>query len=197
VDLNTAAPADADSGTFIPGIAQALPPGEQLLWWGKPERSAIANHVFHVRIIAVYFVAMIAVWALNQTGSVDQATFWRMGAILTGVSAFAIGLLWLYAHMVASATVYAITDRRVVMKIGVAFDLTLNIPLKYVQEAALRTFRDGTGQIALALPKEQRLGYVILWPHARAWRVTRPEPALRGLADPAAVGAVLQRALTT
>jgi hypothetical protein len=168
-----------------------------LLWWGKPERSAIANHVFHVRIISVYFVAMIAVWALNQTGSVDQATFWRMGGILTGVSAFAIGLLWLYAHMVASATVYAITDRRVVMKIGVAFDLTLNIPLTYVQEAALRTFRDGTGQIALALPKEQRLGYVVLWPHARAWRVTRPEPALRGLADPAAVGAVLQRALAT
>jgi hypothetical protein len=196
VDLSTAAAAPSSAGTFIPGIAQALPPGERLLWWGKPVRSALATHVFHVRVLAVYFVAMIAVWALNQSGQLDQATFLRMGLILTGVSALAIGLLVLYAHLTASATVYAITDRRVVMKIGVAFDLTLNIPLHYVQEAALRTFRDGTGQIALSLPKEQRLGYVILWPHARAWRVTRPEPALRGLSDPAAVGAVLQQALS-
>jgi hypothetical protein len=196
VDLSASSAASSD-GTFIPGIAQALPPGEQLLWWGKPERAAIAKHVFHVRILAVYFVAMIGIWALNQAGNLDQATFLRMGAIFTGVSAVAIGLLWTYAHMVASATVYAITDKRIVMKIGVAFDLTLNIPLKYVQEAALRTFRDGTGQIALTLPKEQRLGYAILWPHARAWRVTHPEPSLRGLVDPTAVGAVLQRALTS
>jgi hypothetical protein len=196
VDLS-ASSSESSAGTFIPGIAQALPPGEQLLWWGKPERSAIANHVFHVRILAVYFVAMIGIWALNQAGNLDQATFLRMGGILTGVSALAVGLLWLYAHMVASATVYAITDKRVVMKIGVAFDLTLNIPLSYVQEAALRTFRDGTGQIALALPKEQRLGYVVLWPHTRGLRITHPEPSLRGLTDPAAVGAVLQRALAS
>jgi hypothetical protein len=93
--------------------------------------------------------------------------------------------------------VYAVTDRRIVMKIGVALDLTLNIPLGFVQNVALRTFRDGTGQIAIQLPEKQKLAYAILWPHARPWRVNRPEPMLRGLADPTAVGDALRRALET
>jgi hypothetical protein len=186
------AAAGGEAGRYIPGIAQALPPGEQLLWFGRPGVWAIAKHVFHLRALGLYFAAMIGIWAVNRAGAED---FLRQGAVVVGLSAAALGLLATYAYFIASTTVYAITDRRVVMKIGVALDLTLNIPLGYVQNVALRRFRDGTGQIALQLPERQKLAYAILWPHARPWRVNRPEPMLRGLADPGAVGDALRRAL--
>jgi hypothetical protein len=192
-DPETEAQSGQGEGTFIPGIAQALPPGERLLWWGKPARGPVARHVFHTTPISLYFVAMLALWGINRVGTED---FLRTGAVVTALSLGAVGLLWFYAHLVASTTVYAITDRRLVMKIGVALDLTLNIPLHYVQSADLKTFRDGSGQIAVALPKAQRLAYAVLWPHARAWRLRNPEPMLRGLADPASVAAILSKVLT-
>ncbi len=179
-------------GRSIPGISQVLPPGERLLWWGKPARGPVARHVFHTTPISVYFVVMLLVWGINRAGAED---FVRTGIAVTALSVAAVGLLWFYAHLVAATTVYAITDKRVVMKIGVALDLTLNIPLSYVQSADLRTFRDGSGQIAVSLPKSQRLGYAVLWPHARAWRLRHPEPMMRGLADPAAVASILTKAL--
>jgi hypothetical protein len=184
--------AAAQEASFIPGISQALPPGERLLWWGKPARGPVARHVFHTTGITVYFIVMLVIWAVNRAGSED---FLRTGLIVTALSAAAVSLLWLYAHLVHATTVYAITNKRIVMKIGVALDLTLNIPLHYVQAADQRVFRDGSGQIAVALPREQRLAYAILWPHARAWRLKHPEPMLRGLQDPAAVAAVLTKAL--
>jgi hypothetical protein len=189
----TASGEAAEQGaSFIPGISQALPPGERLLWWGKPARGPVARHVFHTTGITVYFIVMLAIWAINRVGSED---FVRTGLVVTALSAAAVGLLWFYAHLVHATTVYAITNKRLVMKIGVALDLTLNIPLHYVQSADQRVFRDGSGQIAVALPREQRLAYAILWPHARAWRLKHPEPMLRGLQDPAAVAAVLTKAL--
>jgi len=80
------------------------------------------------------------------------------------------------------------------MRLGVVFPLTVNIPLAYVQGAQARTFGDGTGQIALQLDPREKLAWIVLFPHVRPWRIGRPEPLLRGLEDPAAVGAILRRA---
>nr|MBP6671164.1 hypothetical protein [Gemmatimonadales bacterium] len=39
-----------------------------------------------------------------------------------------------------------------------------------------------------------RLGYVHLWPHVRAWRLRWPEPLLRGLTDTVAAAEALRQA---
>jgi len=57
--------------------------------------------------------------------------------------------------------------------------------------------RDGTGDIALSVRDEERIGYLILWPHARPWRYARPEPSLRGLGDVDAVASLLSQALAS
>ena len=90
---------------------------------------------------------------------------------------------------------YTITNRRVVMRIGVVLEITVNFPFRVIESAGLRVYPDGTGDIPLLLAGEDRIAYVHLWPHARPWRAARPEPMLRGVPDAAHAADVLSRAL--
>jgi hypothetical protein len=51
------------------------------------------------------------------------------------------------------------------------------------------------GDIALRLVPDQKIPYLFLWPHARPWRLSRPEPALRCIPEAEAVAQLLGRAL--
>ena len=55
--------------------------------------------------------------------------------------------------------------------------------------------KDGTGDIALQLGKGDRVAYLILWPHARPWRLAKAEPMLRAIPHADRVAQVLARAL--
>lgn len=180
----------------VRGLPERLPAGEALLWQGAPRWSAIAVRVFHVRKLALYFGVLI-LWRVSA-GMVDgQAT----GALLSsalwlgGVAVAAIGVLTLLAIMTARATIYTITDKRVVMRFGIALTMALNLPLRKIDAAALKLHRDGTGELALTLANGDRIAYLHLWPHARPWRIAHPQPMLRGLDEPERVAAILTRAL--
>jgi hypothetical protein len=81
------------------------------------------------------------------------------------------------------------------MRIGMALDLTLNLPFRQIANLDLRPYADGTGDLAVALAGQDRIGYLHLWPHARPWRFNRPEPMLRAVPDAGKVGAILAEAL--
>jgi hypothetical protein len=91
--------------------------------------------------------------------------------------------------------VYSITSRRVLLRHGIAVPLTMNVPYTLVDNAALKNFSDGTGDIALALSRRERVGYLITWPHVRPGRFARPEPSFRALSDAAAAARILGLAL--
>lgn len=178
----------------VRGVSEALPPGERLLWEGAPASFAIARHLLFVRPLAVYFAAMVAWWVLANLDKAGTSDFWIPIAMqLTLVGLVIAGVLGL-ARWIAESTTYAITDRRIVMRLGVIFPLTVNIPLKYVVGAQVRTFADGTGQIAVQLDAKEKLAWIVLFPHVRPWRFKEPEPLLRGLTDTAGVGQVLRSA---
>jgi hypothetical protein len=98
-------------------------------------------------------------------------------------------------RLVERTTLYTITNRRVVMRFGVALPMTINIPFNLIDEAALKLNRNGSGDIALALSASQKISYLLLWPHARPWRMRRPMPALRAISDPAGVAELFGHAL--
>jgi hypothetical protein len=104
-------------------------------------------------------------------------------ALLTGIAALA-----------ARSTVYTLTDRRVVIRQGIALSSALNLPFTVLRSADLRERGDGTGDIALSLTPGQRVSYLWLWPHVRPWRINQPQPMLRSLSDAAAVGETIGRA---
>jgi hypothetical protein len=178
----------------IEGAPEALPAGERILWEGKPDRAALARHAFHTRGLTLYFVVVIGLWAINTRSAIDGEAFRTMFLLQVGLAALAVLIAHVLAYASARTTTYAITDRRVVMRIGIVLPMTLNLPYRFVEGASTRVFGDGTGQIALQLSPTERLAWLVLWPHVRPWKIGQPEPVLRGLTDHQKVGEILREA---
>jgi Bacterial PH domain len=181
---------------YAPGLPAPLPKGERLLWQCKPRWRSLAVHAFHIRAIAVYF-AVLTVWRgmIVASDGADTAGIIAAMAWIGLLALAAITVLGLLAWLSARSTIYTITDRRILMRFGIALPITLNIPLRVVDAFSLSRHRDLTGDIAVTVSGNDRVAYLVLWPHARPWRVNRPEPMLRSLAKPEEVARVLSRAL--
>ncbi len=180
----------------IPGLPEELPAGEELLWQGAPQPWRAAWTVFPLRLIAAYFL-LIAAWrlvgAINGASSIGEGL---VSILWLGIPAAAtFGILGLIAWLVSRTTVYTVTSRRVVIRAGIALPITVNIPFEVVKGAALKTYPDGTGDIPLSLAESQRIGYLALWPHVRPWRLARPQPMLRAIAECDRVADLLSAAL--
>jgi hypothetical protein len=176
-----------------PGLPEKLPQGEHILWQGAPDPMALANHAFHVRTLVGYFAAMLLLQALYLTGEPGGLVL-RPLLLSLGAAALALLLLAGVAWYAAHHTLYTLTNRRVVMRIGIVLTLTLNLPYKALSAAAVRHYRDGSADIVLDLAGEDRMGWAHLWPHARPWALRKPQPSLRCLRDAAPVAALLQSA---
>lgn len=174
-----------------------LPVGERVIWQGKPSFKGLALRSFHIREVAIYFGLLMA-WKLwsswSHGASLAEAMTPVLWLVAPAISAIAVlaGLAWLFMR----AACYTITTKRVLFQFGVALPMTMNIPLSKIANAALKTYRDGSGDIPLALSDSNRVSYVLLWPHIRPWRLRTPEPMLRALPDAAIAAARLSEALT-
>lgn len=182
----------------IPGLPAELPPNEHLLWQGTPEWRAIAGKVFHIRAVGAYCAAMVlwrigAGWAAHQSlHTVSTSTLW-----LGGLALASIGFLALVARFIAATTVYSITNRRVAMRFGLAIPITLNVPFRIIEAVWMHGNPDGCGDIALQLNAERQIAYLHLWPHARPWRINRPQPMLRCVPNASVAAQILVDALAT
>lgn len=180
----------------IRGIREHLPPGEQVLWQGSPDWLSLARTAFHVRKIALYFAAMLGLRLVVQMSDGQSLTAAAAGSVgLFAVALAGLGLLMLLAWLSQRTTFYAITSRRVVMRVGIALPIIVNLPLRDIQAAGLHVYRDGTGDMPFALGDEVRLAYAVLWPHARRWRFSQPEPMFRAVPDANSVAQTLSQAL--
>lgn len=180
----------------VRGLPAHLPAGEALLWQGAPDLRAMALRVFHVRKVAIYF-GLLAAWRFGIVLHAGATPLAAATATLTllGLGLAAIAILAVIALLVCRTTVYSITSRRVVMRVGVALPITFNIPFAVIGSGALKLHADGTGSIPLTLTDKNRLSYLVMWPHARPWRMARTEPSLRLVPNAAAVAQLLSQAV--
>ncbi len=178
------------------GLPQALPANERIVWQGAPAWRLMAREAMHTRMLSIYFAVLI-VWRgvnvlANGGGAVDAAVAMTW---LLPLAVMAIAALTLMGWLVARTSVYTITDKRVVMRIGVVLSITFNFPFSKISAAALRAKADGSGDITLSLADTDHIAYVHLWPHARPWKLAHTEPMLRALPDAQAVAQLLATAL--
>ncbi len=179
-----------------PGLPEALPQGEHILWQGKPGLKSLLNGTFHVRKLALYFAALATVHFIVQLRSGTPLAE-GLGNLVTYtvLAVIVFGMLAIYARQVARTTMYTITNRRVVMRCGVAVPVTLNLPYSRIDSAGLREHRDGSGDIALIPEMGSRVSYILLWPHLKPGQLLRVTPVLRGVDDAATVAHTLSTAL--
>jgi hypothetical protein len=179
------------------GLPEPLPQEESLLWQGAPRWTGFAQRVFRLRMVAVYFAAILAVRvaALLSAGA-SLASVANSSLILLAVAAGAIAMLTLIAFLMSRTTVYTITNRRIVIRFGIALPIIINLPFSAIDSANLRLNEDGTGDIPLTLSRRERVSYLVMWPHVRPWRMGRVEPMLRSVPEGARVAQLLGRALS-
>ena len=161
-------------------------PDEAVLWKGRPQVALLARSAFHTRKLGLYMAAL-ALIAIAM-GKTDAAI---VAAVLgTALIALLYGLAW----MSARTTLYILTDTRLIMRIGMAIETRVNIPLKQVTAAHLRMRGEDHGDIAFELSGERLLGNLLLWPHVRPWHYAMPQPMLRAVPDAARVAQMIAEA---
>lgn len=174
----------------IPGLPGLLPAGERIIWQGSPEWRALARTAFHTRLIAGYF-ALLTAWATVSALAVDGDLTGVVMTLLLGT--IGIALLHLLAWGSARTTLYTLTNRRIVLRIGIAVPKCINLPLGMIGAIDLAARADGTGDLPLTLAGSPKLGFLALWPHARPWRLSKPQPMLRSVPQAATVAALIAR----
>lgn len=170
----------------IRGLPGELPEGERILWQGAPDWRVFVRSALFGRWIAGYF-ALLALWSVANGGF--------GGAIASVVAGFVTyGLLAGFAALVGKTTVYTITNRRVVLRVGIALNKCINLPLPLIGSANLRPLGGEHGDIALSMTERHGLGYLMLWPHARPLRLSKPEPMMRAIPDATEAATILANA---
>lgn len=176
-----------------PGLPEPLPASEKILWQGSPDWRVLGNEAFHLKTLSIYFALMVALQALLSWDATLGLSKNLMALITsTLLACVALGLLALTAWLAASTTLYTITDKRIVMRIGIVRTLTFNLPFSRIQAAQIKNSKNGIGNIAVDLQGPDRIAYLHLWPHARPWHLKQPQPMLRALPEVANVGSLLQ-----
>lgn len=178
------------------GLPELLPKGEKILWQGSPHWRALAVHTLHVRALSFYFSVML-LWRAS-TLKYDGASWFAVAqsmALLLPLALIALGLLTGFAWLTSKTSVYTVTNRRVVMRIGIVLTVTFNLPHRLIESVSLRPLANETADIALLLAPTDNIAYGNLWPHARPWRLRRTEPMLRAVPDGLKVGELLASAM--
>lgn len=189
---------DHDDFDFEPvrGIPAPLPEGERIVWQGAPGFRGLAINALHVRKVGIYFgVLMLARFAAAWGAGTAPGPAIGQALGLLPFALAAMGILAAIAWGYARSTVYTLTNRRLLIRSGIALQITLSLPLSRIASASLKLHRDGTGDLPIAAEPGERIAALAIWPHMRPWRWNRPEPMLRGIADAESVARRLAAAL--
>jgi hypothetical protein len=177
------------------GLPERLPSDEFIVWQGSPDVAALASSAFHIKKLVIYFAVLIGAcaWPALEEGAGVLAVLLSI-KWMTPLALVGLGSVWMMAYMTSRTTVYTLTNKRVVMRLGIVFTVSFNFPLKQVASADIRTLQNGFGDITLALKGSDRIAWIHLWPSVRPWKINKPEPTLRAIPHVQEVSAKLRDA---
>lgn len=177
------------------GLPEPLPQDEIILWQGAPNWVSMAKHVFRLQWLGLYF-AVIVIWQMITVAGSEGglAAGWSSVVLAFALAVIGLILVGLMAYWSATEALYTLTNRRIVMRVGIVLTVTFNLPYKTLGSAGLKLYKDGTGDIPMQIATEDKIAYFHLWPHARPWRLATPEPMMRCVPEAKKVAAILTEA---
>jgi len=178
----------------IEGLPELLPKGEVILWQGRPNWLQLTIESLNLWWIIGYF-GLLATWRfLTVIDYMPLGTAISVIIPFLFIAALAGLLLCIVGYVQAKATLYTITNKRVVMRIGAALTITLNLPFTKIDNAAVAKKRGDFGNIAFETSGSTKFSYFVLWPHARSWHFGKPQPTLRCISEIEKVSSILGEA---
>ncbi|MBC7433309.1 MAG: PH domain-containing protein [Rubritepida sp.] len=183
-------------GEPVTGLPEALPAGETMLWQGRPETVSFAVRALGLRGLSLYFGGLLLLQAgigFGQGGGLVEVGGGLVISAAIGLTCLA--LLWFIGRAAARATIYTITDKRVVFRVGIALPMVINLPFTVIGSVARAARADGTEDVELTIVKPASISWVALWPHVQFGSILRAKPVLRALPQKAGVAQLLARAL--
>ena len=178
----------------IEGLPELLPKGEVILWQGRPNWLQLTIESLNLWWIIGYF-GLLATWRfLTVIDYMPLGTAISVIIPFLFIAALAGLLLCIVGYVQAKATLYTITNKRVVMRIGAALTITLNLPFTKIDNAAVAIKRGDFGNIAFETSGSTKFSYFVLWPHARSWHFGKPQPTLRCIPEIEKVSSILGEA---
>jgi Bacterial PH domain len=175
------------------GLPDHLPEGESLIWQGKPDWKSLAINAFHIRKVAAYFAVIIVAQGAFKFAN-GGAAFESVPGLM-GLAFAACAILAALAYASAKTTRYTLTSKRALMKVGIALPVIINLPFRQIDGASFARTTKGFGTIVFKTGGETRLAYLLLWPHAKPWHFSKPQPAFRDIASVETVAKKLSFAL--
>jgi len=189
---------DEEDGPVEPvrGLPEALPEDETLLWQGQPSATGLLFGAFRLRWVIGYFV-LTTFARLTHLASVEADPAAMNSVVMTSLvtCAGAVLILGLLAFAMSRAAVFTITSKRVVIRHGAALPKYVNAPFATMKSAQLKRRSVRLGDIALQMEEAGRTPYLHLWPFAKPFKYSEPQPMLRSVKDPEAVAKLLADAV--
>lgn len=181
----------------VPGLPEALPDDEQILWQGRPDAMRLAREALKLNWVLGYF-AVLTIWRIGASSTTVPLSeaIWH-GVPFVVAAALAALIIIGMATIQARSTIYTLTNKRVAMRIGAALTMTLNLPYVCIANAAVQARSSGHGTLSFELMGDTRLSYLMTWPHTRPWHFARTQPALRAIPDVAKVAEIFADAAET
>jgi len=174
------------------GLPEKLPKNERILWQGSPDTKTILSKVFHIKLLGIYFGLLLAYRLVTGFSDGEPVTAILYSALtILALSGLGLGLIGLIGYLIASTAVYTITNKRVVMRIGIVLNMTFNFPLKMIESADCGFTKEGAGDIYLKLSKGTKIAIFHLWPHSRPSKWAAPQPTLRSIKNCPEVAQIL------
>jgi hypothetical protein len=178
------------------GLPEPLPKGEDMLWQGRPNAWRLAVESLAIKWVIGYF-ALLTVWrVVSALADHPAGVAFASGVPPIALGLLAVGLLYGFSWLQARQAVYTITTSRVILRVGAALQVTLQMPFSKIENIALDLRKTGTGTIAFEPVRNggAQLSYVVLWPHVRPWHARMPQPAFRCIPDAQHVAEILAEA---
>ena len=175
------------------GFPESLPISEKVLWQGSPNAWLIAKRVFLLPHLIFYFLIISFFSSSFQINilTTEALILNFLSNLLLGL--VAILILLAISYLISATTVYSITDKRLVMRIGIVLNLSLNIPFSKIQLAETKSYVDKSGDISIELMPSSKIAYLHLWPHCRPWFFSAPRPRLCCLENIEKVAQIFKR----
>lgn len=172
-------------------VRKSIPNNEKIHWNGEPSWASLGYQVFGIKYLIFYFI-LSALYAVSQLGPVFSLLAFLVHYVPFLISgAVAASILFVLAYLATRHTSYVITEKRIVIRTGVALVFLLNVPLKNIISIDKQRLAGGRGNLSFEAKSKKRIPFLSCWPSVKSGSFVQPSPAFRSISNIEEIGVLI------